>query len=113
MNAQNCQARLLFKNFALTCEYYWFTEVVQINGEGVPPQIISLTADGTWGHKALKLDFTKRELSCPILLAQAKTKATDGWAHKEIDAPIVRDFSMGYPYPAFGQGEGKEYSAKY
>ena len=113
MSAQNCQARLLFKDFTLTCEYYWFEESIFEFGGGIPNRIESFTANGTWGHKALKLDFTKRELSCPSLLSQAKTSATDGWAHKQIDAPIVRDFSMGFPYPAFGQGEGQEYSADY
>jgi hypothetical protein len=112
MSAQNCQARLLFKNFTITIDYaYQWNENSFISGYGT--FINKAQVNGTWGHKPLKLNFTKRELSCPNLLSETKTKAIDGWAHKQIDLPIVRDFGMGYPYPAFGQGTGQEYSANY
>jgi len=112
MSAQNCQARLLFSNFTLTLDYYWHEESTQ-TFEGGQSLHFELTGEGTWTSKPPKLDFTKRELSCQKFLIPARVKATDGWAHKQIDVPIVRDFSMGYPYPAFGQGEGQEYSAEY
>lgn len=111
MTAQNCQARLLFENFAITVYYKWESNYAVTYNDGSESN--SFLAEGTWKHNPLKLDFTKRELSCPALLAHAKASATNGWAHKQIDTPIVRDFSMGYPYPAFNEGIGYEYPSEY
>lgn len=112
MSAQNCQGRLLFSDFTVTLDYYWHEESTDTYPNDITIHL-EVTGEGTWTSKPPKLDFTKRELSCRKFLYPSRAKATDGWAHKQIDAPIVRDFSMGYPYPAFGQGEGPAYSADY
>jgi len=109
MNAQNCEARLKFKSFKVKIPY----EVKQTLHNYFYD--VTETITGTW-EIDLFTDFTKRELACPNLLFLKKRQLEQdgiGWAHKALDAPIMRDFSMGYPFPAWREGEGYEYPAEY
>lgn len=101
----------MFKNFTVTVYYKWASNYNSFGDNG--SIVSSFLAEGTWGHLPPKLNFTKRELSCPNFLGRAKQLSSTGWAHKQIDTPIVRDFSMGYPYPAFGEGIGYNYPSSY
>ena len=101
MSAQNCQARLLFKKFEVEVTLNYKGKIV--NGD---VYTIEDNYNGTWKAPNPFTDFTKRELSCPKLLAAKKATLTQGWVHKNIDAAIRRDFSTGYPFPAINAGQG-------
>ncbi|MCX8511868.1 MAG: hypothetical protein ORN83_08910 [Chthoniobacteraceae bacterium] len=110
----------MFSEFELTIDYKYSAEYNAVwgiapGGEGDPPVELWATFnddyDGTWGHKVPKLDFTKRELSCSNVLFYAYQAATDGWAHKTFDFPVMRDFSADYPFATNGATEGYAYYA--
>jgi hypothetical protein len=115
MGAQACHGRLMFSKFELQLEYHWnaVLDYVWSNDGHGNPQWASVTDlfNGTWGHKVPKLDFTKRQLNCANLMADAKAKAVDGWVHKSFDEPVARDFGPKYPFPPPGS-EGWGYFAQ-
>jgi hypothetical protein len=100
MNAQNCQGRLLFKKFKVEVSLDYKATMTTSDRR------IEDNYAGTWKAGEIFTDFTKRELSCPKLLAAKKATLAEGWAHKNIDTAIRRDFSAGYPFPSMGQGQG-------
>lgn len=100
MNAQNCQGRLLFKKFKVEVSLDYKATMITSDRR------IEDNYAGTWKAGEIFTDFTKRELSCQKLLAAKKATLLEGWAHKNIDTAIRRDFSAGYPFPRIGHGQG-------
>lgn len=108
MSAQNCQARLLFKSFKVEISVDYTATYQTANDL---PNAINYTIEdnytGTYKARDPFTAFTKRELSCPKLLAAKKaTLGEVGWVHKNLDTAIRRDFSTGYPFPAINAGQG-------
>jgi hypothetical protein len=114
MRSQSCHGRLLFKSFNIKIEYEWSAEDRHAWANG-PSGLLFVTLkdnySGTWGHKVVKTDFNKRELSCSNWMQKAKQDAVDGWAHKSFDVPVMRDFTADYPLPVKGASEGYVYFA--
>jgi len=113
MQAQNCQGRALFKTFKIKVDYN-FELKFEFNSDFFQEKATE-SLSGTW-EQELFVDFTKREISCPELLAKRKgilKSHGQGWAHKTLDKAVVRDFSAGYPFPSKNSGVGYEYPAEY
>jgi len=114
VSSQSCHGRLLFKSFELKIDFSWSAEQKQPYTYTLSGPLFVTNKDnysGTWGHKAVKIDFNKRELSCYNWMLKAKEDAVNGWAHKSFDAPVMRDFTADYPLPVKGASEGYVYFA--